>query len=258
MSVRDEMLTAQIRPLSQVVGTQSENTLLASLPAEDYIRIAGHLIAVPMRAKDRLCKQDAPIEGVYFPGGGACALVKTTEEGHTAQIAVVGAEGAIGVSVFFGLHRHPCDVIVHVAGPGAEILPLRAFSDEMEQRGALYNRIIRYNQALVMQLMQSTACNGLHSATERFAYWLLSTHDRAGLDAFPFTHDFAAMMLGLRRPTVTLIAGGLQAGGIIEYRRGTVRIIDRAGLEAVSCGCYREASITFGRLLPEVRAAASH
>lgn len=258
MSVTDETSTAQIRQLSQVVRMRSENTLLASLPAEDHIRIAGQLISVPMRAKERLYRQDAPIEGVYFPSGGACALVKTTEEGYTVQIAVVGSEGAIGVSVFFGLHRHPCDVIVHVAGPGAEVLPLRVFSSEMEKRGAFYNRIIRYNQALVMQLMQSIACNGLHSAAERFACWLLSTHDRVGLDAFPFTHDFAAMMLGLRRPTVTLIAGRLQSGGIIEYRRRTVRIIDRAALETVSCRCYRDVRDTFGRLLPEVRTAASH
>lgn len=237
------------------VSAPSANKLLGSLPHEDYERIAPHLKRVPMSMKEILFKQDAPIEGVYFPGGGACALVKTTAEGQTAEIAVVGAEGVIGASVFFGLHRAPCDVIVRMAGPAAEIMPALVFTKEMEQRGALYNRVIRYSQALMMQIMQSTVCNGLHSAEKRYARWLLATHDRAGHDEFRSTHEFVATMLGLRRPTVTIIAGNLQRAGLISHGRGTVRILDRAGLEAASCECYRAVRSTFSRLLPEVSTA---
>ena len=140
--------------------------------------------------------------------------MKATEDGQTAEMAVVGAEGIIGAAVFFGLHHAPCDVIVQMAGPGAHILPVHLFRDEMERHGALYNRVVRYSQALMSQIMQSTVCNGLHSARERCARWLLGRHDRAAQDEFPFTHDFLATMLGLRRPTVTIVAGQLQAAGL--------------------------------------------
>ena len=227
------------------------NKILASLPVEDYERILPHLKRTPMRPKQLLYQQDALIENVYLPGGGACALFKTTSEGNTAEVAVVGAEGLIGADVFFGLPYSPCEVLVQMAGPYADLLPAHVFSQEMDRRGALYNRVTRYSQALMMQIMQATLCNSLHSAEERCARWLLSTHDRAGSDEFRFTHEFLATMLGLRRPTVTIVVGALQAAGLIQHHRGTVRIIDRAGLEGVSCECYRVVKRTYARLLPE-------
>lgn len=252
MSIQREVSPLQPIVTHGIATERPANKLLASLPAEDFQRIAVHLKRVPMLARQVLYRQGAPIDSIYFPGGGACALIKATEDGHMTEIAVVGTEGAVGTGVFFGLNHAPCDVIVQMPAPFAEVMPAQAFALEMERRGALHNRVIRYNQALMMQLMQSTACNGLHSAEERCARWLLSSHDRAGQDEFHFTHEFVATMLGVRRPTVTLVAGSLQAAGLIEHRRGRVKILDRAGLEAVACECYRVTRTTVSRLLPEL------
>ena len=251
-SLAETSFTHHREPLTE----RSSNKLLASLPPEDYERIAPHLRHVPMMAKQTLYKQDMPISSVYFPGGGACSLVKSTEDGQTAEIAVIGAEGVIGASAFFGLHHAPCDVIVQIAGPGAQIMPAQLFITEMERHGPLYNRIVRYSQALMAQVMQSTVCNGLHSAQQRCVRWLLATRDRAATNEFPFTHEFLATMLGVRRPTVTLIIGQLRSAGLIHHRRGVVTILDRDGLEAVACECYRAVRLTFDRLLPELKTTA--
>ena len=239
-----------------VPANASSNKLLASLPMPDYQRIAPHLKKVPMPAKKVLYQQDAPIESVLFPTGGACSLVKTTERGHSAEIAVVGTEGVIGASVFFGMRESPCDVIVQMAGPDADVMPIDVFTEEMDRRGALHNRLIRYNQALMMQIMQTTMCNGLHSASERVARSLLTSHDKAGSDHFRFTHEFLASMLGVRRPTVTIVVGTLQSAGILEQGRGALTILDRPRLEAAACECYRAAQRTFTRLLPDVQGTA--
>ncbi|RPI56783.1 MAG: Crp/Fnr family transcriptional regulator [Acidobacteria bacterium] len=249
------MSTFQIERARVVAPLRSRNKLLASLPLEDYQRIAPHLRSVPMKLKQVLHKQDEPIQDVYFPSGGACSLVKTLRDGQAAEVATIGAEGAVGASVFFGQRIAECDVLVQVAGPVADAMKADMFNSEMERRGAFFNRVIRYNQALMSQIMQTTACNGLHSAEQRCCRWLLMTHDRAGCDEFTLTHEFLATMLGVRRPTVTIVAATLQARGLIQYRRGSVAIADRAGLESASCECYQTVKATWDRLLPELRAS---
>jgi CRP-like cAMP-binding protein len=122
----------------------------------------------------------------------------------------------------------------------------------MNRRGAFYNRIIRYSQAFSTQIMQTTVCNGLHSVEQRCCRWLLMTHDRVRKNEFDLTHEFLAVMLGVRRPTVTLIAAALQMKGFIHYRRGSMTITDRAGLEKTSCECYEVVKGNFARLLPEM------
>ena len=235
----------------------SSNKLLASLPREEYQRIALNLRSVPMTLKQVLHKQDEPIDSVYFPGGGAFSLVKTLNDGQSAEVATVGAEGAVGAGVFFGQRVADCDVLVQLAGPGAQVMSAEFFNAEMDKRGAFFNRVVRYNQALMSQIMQTTVCNGLHSAEQRCCRWLLMTHDRAGHDEFPLTHEFLATMLGVRRPTVTIVASQLQQAGLIQYRRGFVTIIDRTKLEAASCECYRTVRDQMRRLLPEVQAPLS-
>jgi CRP-like cAMP-binding protein len=236
--------------------SRSPNRLLASLPVEDYDRIARHLRNVPMKLKQVIHKQNEPIRNVYFPHGGAFSLVKTLQDGQVAEVATIGAEGAIGVSVFFGQKLADCDVIMQLPGPGAQTMTADDFNVEMERRGTFYNRVVRYNQALVSQIMQTTVCNGLHSAEQRCCRWLLMTRDRAGSDEFPLTHEFLSLMLAVRRPTVTLIAAQLQQAGLIQYRRGFVTIFDRQKLEAASCECYQTVKSQMRRLLPEVDAAA--
>ena len=236
---------------------RSSNKLLASLPQEDYERIAPSLKSVPMKLKNMFHRQDQPIQDVYFPGGGALSLVKTLNDGQVAEVACVGSEGAVGASVFFGQRFSDCDVLVQVTGPSAQVMSADFFNAEMEKRGAFFNRVVRYNQALMSQIMQTTVCNGLHSAEQRCCRWLLMTHDKAGADEFPLTHEFLATMLGVRRPTVTIVAHDLQRAGLIQYRRGSVRIVDRAKLEAASCECYATVREQMRRLLPDFATALS-
>ncbi len=243
--------------MSQWQITRSPNKLLASLPMDDYQRIAPSLKTVPMKLKLVVHKQDEPIQDVYFPGGGAFSLVKTLQDGRVAEVATVGAEGAIGASVFFGQRVADCDVLVQLTGPSAQVMSAELFNAEMNRRGAFFNRVVRYNQALMSQIMQTTVCNGLHSAEQRCCRWLLMTHDRAGTNEFEMTHEFLAAMLGVRRPTVTLVAHQLQREGLIQYRRGSVIVVDRAKLEAASCECYATVRDQMRRLLPEFQAPLS-
>jgi hypothetical protein len=141
--------------------------------------------------------------------------------------------------VYFGDDESIADARVRVAGGDGHVLPADVFITEMQRKGALYVLVLQYHHALMTQIMQTTVCNGMHSAEERCCRWLLTTRGRIKRDAVPVTHDFLAQMLGVRRPTVTLIARRLQRLGLIEHRRGSFTIIDRAGLEQVACECHR-------------------
>jgi CRP-like cAMP-binding protein len=220
------------------------------LPTEEVTRLAPSVITVPSRARQALHKQGEPITHVYFPTGGAVSLVKTLSDGHAAEIATVGREGMIGTHVFFGEGQSPCDAIVQVANGEIYAVAVDAFNAEMYRRGAFYNVMIRYCAALTNQIMQTSACNSLHSAEQRTCRWLLTTHERVEMDEFALTHDFLAEMLGVRRPTVTLIVGSLQRAGLISFRRGRVTILDRDGLQAACCECYTTVKASFSRLLP--------
>lgn len=233
------------------------NKLLAVLPLADRQRISSYLAAVPAEFKHVFYKQGATIDDVYFPGGGAWSLTKTMEDGSTAEVGTLGSEGMIGSSVFFGDRVSQTEAIVQIAGDqDACKMPVAAFMAEMELRGAFYNRVIRYHQALAIQIQQTTACNALHPVEQRCCRWLLMSRDRVGGDDFKLTQEFLAIMLGVRRPTVTLVVGALEKAGLIESRghRGTIRIVDSARLEAASCECYAAVKANFARLLPEIPA----
>jgi CRP-like cAMP-binding protein len=233
------------------------NKLLASLPGEERQRIAAQLTTVPLKFRQVLYEQDQPIRDIYFPGGGACSIIKTMGDGATAEVGTVGDEGIIGSSVFFGDDRGEGTVIVQIGAENAYRMDAAAFIREMNERGAFYNRVIRYHQALVNQVMQTTACNVLHPAEQRCARWLLMTRDRVGSNDLKLTHEFLAFMLGVRRPTVTLVVGALQKAGLVETRRGTIVITNPAGLEASSCECYARVKAIFSRLLPELPGSSS-
>ena len=237
---------------SPVVTAAPTNRLLQPLPAEEYARIIPELRAVAMKAKQVFHKQGERIRDVYFPGGGACSLTKVMQDGSVAEIATIGNEGMVGAGVFFGDHIAAGEALVQVPDGVAHTMSVDAFVAEMNHRGAFYNRIIRYYQAFTTHVMQTTACNGLHSVEKRCCRWLLMTHDRVRTDEFQLTHEFLAVMLGVRRPTVTLIAARLQREGLIQYRRGFVRIVNRPGLEKASCECYETVKNNFARLMPEL------
>jgi CRP-like cAMP-binding protein len=232
----------QYRTVSPFRDALAGNKLLAALPAEDFARIAPLFVTIPSRPRYTIHKQGDLVTHAYFPTGGTVSLVRTLSDGHAAEIATIGNEGMVGTHLYFGEAQSPGDVIVQVACGDIHAFPADAFNAEMARRGAFYNITMGYCAALTNQIMQTSACNSLHSAEQRVCRWLLMTHERVGMDVFQLTHDLLAEMLGVRRPTVTLIVGSLQRAGLISFQRGRVTILDRDGLEAACCECYATVS----------------
>jgi CRP-like cAMP-binding protein len=214
------------------------NLLLAALPASDRDRLLPTLDVMPLKLKEFLHKPAEEMRYVYFPGGGFCSLVAVLEDGGMVEIATIGREGVVGMTP--AMDNTPMSSASMVQGEGdiCYRMTMAAFRHEMEQRGVFHDLLTRYSQALVGVIMQSTACNAVHSVEQRLARWLLTAHDHMGTDDFPLTQEFAAMMLGATRPTVTVVAGMLQKAGLITYHRGLVSILDREKLEAASCECH--------------------
>ena len=225
------------------------NDLLVSLPPEDFERVSPELTWRPLKVRQLLHKHGEPLSEIYFPGRSVCSITHMMEDGSVVEVATIGREGIIGVSAAFGTPVATGDAFVQVAGEPAAVMGIDAFRREMDRRGAFFDRITRYSQAFVNMLMQSVACNGLHSAEQRCCRWLLMTHDRIGQDDFALTHELLAIMLGVRRPTVTLVLADLTRAGIVSHVRGRIRIVDRQGLERASCECYRNVRTVFDRLL---------
>jgi CRP-like cAMP-binding protein len=224
------------RPSSQ--RSVPANILLAALPDDDYARLAPALRNTPLELKRFLHKPGEVIDQVYFPGGGFVSVVTVLKDGRMVEVATIGREGMLGMSAIFG-DPAPAATMVQAETDVCYTMSAKAFHQEMDRRGAFYELLTRYGQALVGFIMQSTACNAVHSVEQRLSRWLLLAHDRIGRDEFPLTQEFAAMMLGTSRPTVTVVAGTLQKAGLITYRRGRVTIVDRESLEAASCECYQ-------------------
>jgi CRP-like cAMP-binding protein len=231
----------------------STNKLLAALAAEDRNRLSPFLTTIPMRLRLVLYKQDAVIDDVYFPANGVLSLTRTMEDGGTAEVYAIGNEGMIGASVFFGDPFSHTEALVQVAGDHAYRMPVAVFLREMERHGAFYQRIMRYHHVLNVQIQQNTVCNALHHVEHRCCRWLLTTGDRVGKDEFKLTHEFLAVMLGVRRATVTVILGTLEKAGLIAAGRpGIITITNREKLMDASCECYRVVKANFERLLPEI------
>lgn len=224
------------------------------MPLADRQRISSYLTTAAAPFKQVFYKQGATINDVYFPSSGAWSLTKTMEDGDTAEVGTIGNEGMIGCSVFVGDRLSHTEAIVQVAGDADPLkMPVAAFMAEMELRGAFFNRVIRYHQAQAIQIQQTTACNALHAAEQRCCRWLLMTRDRVGSDELKLTHEFLAIMLGIRRPTVTIVLGTLEKAGLIANgHRGAINIANRAGLEDACCECYATVKAHFARLLPEI------
>ena len=191
-------------------------------------------------------------EDVLFPVHGLISMVATMDDGASVEIGMVGNEGMFSVSAVLGDERPQHRAMVQLAGSALQI-PARVLRQEAQASAALQALLLRYVQATLSAVGQSAACNRLHPLEQRCARWLLSAHDRAGVDQFRMTHDFLAMMLGVRRPGVTVAAQSLQADGLITYNHGTMTVLDREGLEATSCECYRTIRGNFERLLGTVR-----
>lgn len=245
-------LSKTVQPLTTSPPHYSVNKLLASLPADEYQRVSSELTFRPLKVRQVLHKHGEPVSEVYFPGRSVCSITHVMDDGSVVEVATVGREGLVGISAILGAPAAAGDALVQMAAEPAAVMGIEAFDREMKRRGAFFDAMTRYAQAFINMLMQSVACNGLHSAEQRCCRWLLTTHDRIGQDEFPLTHEFLATMLGVRRPTVTLVMADLTQGGIVAHVRGHIRIVDRQGLEARSCECYRNVRSISDRLLGHV------
>jgi CRP-like cAMP-binding protein len=212
------------------------NQLLNALPVEERDVLTAHMRPNHLTVKTVLFDPGQVITSVYFPIDGVVSLVTLLADGNIVEVATIGNEGMVGVPLVTGGSL----AVRAISQVGGRTLRMDAsiFIAELERLPAFRKLIQRYVQALFGQISQAAACNRLHSNEERLSRWLLMSHDRVGMDAFPITHEFLGQMLGSRRATVTLSAGLLQAAGLIRYHRGRVTIVDRAGLEGVSCECY--------------------
>jgi CRP-like cAMP-binding protein len=229
------------------------NRLLASLPAVELTRILPALEAIPISAKQVLLKRGDPIRHVFFPNGGVYSVTAMMKDGSAVEVATVGDEGMLGISAFMGGTAMPGESMLQVPSERpeektVERMTIEAFDRELQRGGGLRDRVGRYSQGAIALMMQSTACMGLHRVQERCCRWLLMTHDRIRSDRFTLSQEFLAMMLGSTRPTVAVVAGGLQQMGLIQYTHARMTILDRAGLEAASCECYSTVKTEFDRL----------
>ncbi len=228
----------------------SGNRILGALAPSVRTELQRSLETVDLRFGEVLAEAGEPLRFAYFPHKGVISLLQTLPSGDTAETGTVGPEGMVESASVLGADVAMSRSIVQVAGSAGRIQmePFRRLLGQYPQLRALLNG---YLQAFFKQLLHSIACNGLHSAEERCARWLLMTHDRVGSDSFPITQEFLAEMLGVRRTTVGLVAGALQSAGLIRYRRGQMNILDRPGLEQVSCECYGIMRSAYESLLPK-------
>jgi CRP-like cAMP-binding protein len=227
-----------------------QNHLLEALPAEERKRIFPMLELVPMPLGHTVCEPGVPMRHVYFPTTCIVSLLYVMEDGASAEIAVVGNEGIVGVSLFMGGETTTSRAVVQSAGH-AYRLQGQLLKDAFFRAGPMQRLLLRYTQALLTQMAQTAVCNRHHSVDQQLCRWLLLSLDRLPSNELTMTQELIANMLGVRREGVTEAAGNLQHAGLIEYHRGRITVVDRPGLEARVCECYEVVKKEFDRLLPE-------
>ncbi len=217
--------------------TPAQNHLLAALPVADYERLQADLERVPLPLGMAVYESGAKLDYVYFPTDCIVSLLYVMKSGASAEIAVVGYEGLVGVALFMGGESTPSRAVVQSAGY-AYRLPSKILKREFEQSGPLQHLLLRYTQALITQMAQTAVCNRHHAVEQQLARWLLLSLDRLRSSELHMTQELIANMLGVRREGVTEAAGKLQSSGVIQYNRGHIVVLDRPGLEERVCECY--------------------
>ena len=230
----------------------NQNHLLAAMPDADFDRLAPYLELVPMLLGDVLHESGGRLQHVYFPTTSIVSLHYVLENGSSSEIAGVGNEGVLGVSLFMGGNTTPSRAVVQTGGHGYRLKNL-ILMEEFNRAGPVLRLLLRYTQALITQLSQTAVCNRHHSVEQQLCRWLLLTADRVPSNELTMTQELIANMLGVRREGVTEAAGKLQSLGFIRYRRGHITVVDRAGLEGNVCECYGVVKKEFARLLFDVR-----
>ena len=214
------------------------NRLLAALPKKEYQRLLPELEQVTMPFNETLYEPGQPIRHIYFPNDSIVSLLSEVATNSTLEVGMVGNEGLAGIGVFLGVSESRNHAVVQGAGTAMR-MKAAALRREARHIGPLHRLLQRYAQSLLTQVSQSAACNRFHTVDARLARWLLMTSDRLGGDQFRLTQEFMSNMLGVRREGVTVAASALQKNNLISYSRGVLKILNRAGLQAVSCQCYK-------------------
>ncbi len=214
-----------------------ENRFLLALPESCLKRLKPHLEFVEVKSREVLIRTGATVEHLYFFNRGFASLVKTMRDGRMVEIGAVGPAGVVGLFSLLGVERAVWESVVQ--GPGNALRIARStVAAEMERSNALADLVRKRAGHFLSELAQTAACNRLHSLEQRCCRWLLIAHDSAGTETFPLTHEFLALMLGVQRSGLSIVAGALQRAGLIRYTRGRVTIVNRAGLESEACECY--------------------
>jgi len=230
----------------------NQNHLLAALPTVEFERLAPHLEPIEMLLGDVLYESGGLLQHVYFPTTAIVSLQYVMENGSSSEIAGVGNEGVLGISLFMGGDTTPSRAVVQTGGLGYR-LKAQLMAEEFNRAGLMQQLLLRYTQALITQMSQTAACNRHHSLVQQLCRWLLLTLDRMPTNELIMTQELVANMLGVRREGVTEAAGKLQQAGVIRYRRGHITVLERSGLESQVCECYAVVKNEFARLLPDLR-----
>lgn len=241
-------MVATVTNQMEAFADPQRNRLLNALPPAERARIEPHLQFVPMPLGAVLYESGDHLRHVYFPIDSIVSLLYVMEDGASAEIAVVGNEGVIGVALFMGGETTPSRAIVQSAGYAFR-LPGQRLKDEFRCNGALQVSLLRYTQALITQMAQTAVCNRHHSLDQQLCRWLLLSLDRLASNQLTMTQELIANMLGVRREGVTESAGKLQRLGVIRYNRGQITVLDRSKLEQLSCECYGVVKRETDRLL---------
>jgi len=224
------------------------NRLLALLPREEYERLLPHLSTVSFALGEVIYESGGQQSYIYFPTTAIISLLYLMENGSSAEMGVAGNEGLVGVALFMGGDTVPNRAVVQSAGDALR-LKTKVLQDEFAQGGTFQRLLLRYTQALMTQMSQTAVCNRLHTIEQQLCRWLLLSHDRLDSDELVMTQELIANMLGVRREGVTHAAQRLQENGLISYVRGRITVLDRRGLEAAVCECYRVVKDEYDRLL---------
>jgi CRP-like cAMP-binding protein len=226
-----------------------QNRLLAALPSGELARLRPRLQPFDLALGQMLSEGEKALEHVYFPNTGMISLIRPMLDGATVEVGVVGREGFVGMGVVLGEDINILGKMVQSPGTGLRT-PMATLRAELDQCPVLKKRLLSFVQALLSQIAQSTACNGRHRVQQRLARWLLMASDRIERDALALSHEFLSMMLGVRRPGVTVALGVFRKAGLLRYSHGRIEILDRRGLEAAACECYGDVRAEYERLLP--------
>jgi CRP-like cAMP-binding protein len=229
--------------------TGRANRLLTALPLDDLALLTPHLKQVTLDQGVVLHEQGDQIEDVYFPHDGIISLVAVMQRGDAIEAATVGREGAVGALAGLGPRRSHTRAVVQVAGSASWIAAWR-FRESADQSAAIRDLIVRSGEMLLIQVQQTAACNALHDVEARLSRWLLQARDRVEGNVIRLTHEFLSQMLGVRRPTVTVVANALQRDGLIRYHRGRIEILDVPRLETRACECYAAIRDQIAQVLP--------